>query len=74
MALYIHCGFALVAIRNLIKENAETNGHHNLGYDIEKYNDQFVEFPRMKFEGSHDYALKKCKEMNASFSQKWHPQ
>ena len=74
MALYIHCGFARVAIKNLIKEHAEANGHHNLGYDIWKYNDQFGEFPGMKLDGNPDYVLKKCKEMNATFSQKWHPQ
>ena len=26
MALYIHCGFARVVIKKLIKENAEANG------------------------------------------------
>ena len=66
MALYIHCGFARVALRNLIKEHAEANGHHNLSSDIVKYNDQFGEFPRMMLEGSPDYILKKCKELNAA--------
>ena len=74
MALYIHCGFARVAIKNLIKEHAEANGHHDFGYDIRKYNDQFGEFPGMKLDGNPDYVLKKCKEMNGTFSKKWHPQ
>ena len=74
MALYIHCGFARVAIKNLIKEHAEANGHHDFGYDIRKYNDQFGEFPGMKLDGNPDYVLKKCKEMNCTFSKKWHPQ
>jgi hypothetical protein len=75
MALYIHCGFARVAIRHLTKEHAEANGHHNLGYDIiQKYNVQFGEVPGMKLEGNPDNILKKCKELNATFSQKWHPQ
>jgi RNase P protein component len=75
MALYIHCGFARVAIRHLIKEHAEANGHYNVGYDIIlKYNVQFGEVPGVKLEGNSDYILKKCKELNATFSQKWHPQ
>ena len=28
----------------------------------------------MKLEGNPDYVLKKCKEMNGTFSQKWNPQ
>lgn len=41
MALYIHCGFARVTLRNLLREHAESNGHQNVSYDIiEEYNDQ----------------------------------
>ena len=71
----IHCGFARVALRKLIEDNAEANGNHNLSNEIiRKYNVFFEEYPHMKLEGSSKYILKKRNEMNASFSQKWNPQ
>ena len=52
-------------------------GHliHNLTADIiTEYNNLFEGYPPMKLDGNPDYILKECKEMNATFSQKWNPQ
>lgn len=71
----MHCGFARVAMRDIIKNHADTRGNHQLTTDIIKdYNEEFQEYPQMKLEGNEQYVLKKCKELNASFSKKWNPQ
>ena len=75
MALFMHCGFARVAMRDIIKSHTDTRGNYQLTTDIIKeYNKVFEEYPQMKLAGNEQYVLKKCMERNATFSKKWNPQ
>lgn len=74
MALYIHCGYARVALRKIVTQKSTTNKKHILNKEIiVEYNTHFGGYPNMLLEGKPDYILKKCKELCSNFSQKWYP-
>ena len=69
MALYIHCGFTRVSVREVLQMHSSANGKHNVTEDIiHEYNSQFEGYSRMRLGGSPAYMLKKCKEVNSIFS------
>ena len=65
MALYIHCGYSRVAVRELMTKNSTSNRRHQLSEElIVEYNTLFEGYPNMKLDGKPDYMLKKCKEFS----------
>ena len=74
MALYIHCGYSRVAVRELVTQNSTANRQHRLSEQlITEYNTLFEGYPNMQLEGKTEYILKKCKELCSNFSQRWYP-
>ena len=65
MALFIHCGFACVCIREVIHMHSSTNSKHHITEDIiHEYNSWFEGYPCMQLGGNPSYILKKCNEVN----------
>ena len=55
--------------------HSSTNRKHHITDDIiDEYNSRFEGYPCMQLEENPSYILKKCKEVNGIFSQKWNPQ
>ena len=73
MALYIHCGYSCVVVRELMMKNSTSNRHQLSEELIVEYNALFEGYPNMKPDGKPDYVPKECKELSSIFSQKWYP-
>ena len=75
MTLYINCGYARVAVRELAKKYSSSQGHIQFTAEvIAEYNTLFNGYPNLQLSGNTKCTAEKCKALNTSFSRKWQNQ